>query len=60
MFVAAARALAGEVGAQDLAQGRLFPATGRMREVAAAVAAAVARVPREEARAAMYRPEYES
>jgi malate dehydrogenase (oxaloacetate-decarboxylating)(NADP+) len=58
MFIAAARALAAEVTAQDLAQGRLFPATPRMREVDAAVAAAVARVPREAARAAMYRPEY--
>jgi malate dehydrogenase (oxaloacetate-decarboxylating)(NADP+) len=58
MFIAAARALAAHVTEEDLAQGRLFPAAARMREVAASVAAAVAGVPREEARAAMYRPEY--
>jgi malate dehydrogenase (oxaloacetate-decarboxylating)(NADP+) len=44
MFFAAARALAAQVTDADLAQGRVFPAAGRMREVAAAVATAVATV----------------
>jgi malate dehydrogenase (oxaloacetate-decarboxylating)(NADP+) len=72
MFIAAARALAAQVSDHDLAQGRLFPATSRMRAVAVEVAAAVAGVAWEEghadrprppdlraaAAAAMYRPEY--
>jgi len=44
MFFAAAQALAGEVTAADLEQGRIFPVAGCMRDVAAAVAAAVAAV----------------
>lgn len=57
MFITAARALAAQVSEDDLAQGRLYPPVARMREVAAAVAAAVAGVPEAQARAAMYRPE---
>jgi malate dehydrogenase (oxaloacetate-decarboxylating)(NADP+) len=44
MLFAAADALAGEVSAADLDAGRMFPPPSRMREVAAAVATAVARV----------------
>jgi malate dehydrogenase (oxaloacetate-decarboxylating)(NADP+) len=44
MFFAAAQALADQVSAADLAAGRIFPPATRMREVAAAVATAVARV----------------
>lgn len=72
MFFAAARALAGAVTAEDLAAGRVFPPQSRMREVAAAVGAAVAGVAFDEGvatrprpadlagaiRAAMYVPDY--
>jgi malate dehydrogenase (oxaloacetate-decarboxylating)(NADP+) len=44
MFVAAAEALAGQVTAEDLASGRIFPSVGRLREVAAVVARSVAEV----------------
>ncbi len=44
MFLAAAHALADCVSAADLEQGRLFPPAAGMREVAVAVAAAVADV----------------
>jgi malate dehydrogenase (oxaloacetate-decarboxylating)(NADP+) len=44
MFFAAARALAAAVSAQDLESGCLFPPLGRIREVSASIAAAVARV----------------
>ena len=43
MFFAAAGALAGQVSEGDLALGRIFPAQSRMREVARAVACAVAK-----------------
>jgi malate dehydrogenase (oxaloacetate-decarboxylating)(NADP+) len=72
MFLAAAQALAAQVSAADLEAGRIFPPTGRMREVALEVGVAVARTVYDEdlagkprpadlrtaARAAMYRPEY--
>jgi malate dehydrogenase (oxaloacetate-decarboxylating)(NADP+) len=72
MFFAAAEALAGQESEADLKQGRIFPVASRMREVAAAVAAAVAakaheqgyaskpRSPdlRAEAARSMYQPRY--
>jgi malate dehydrogenase (oxaloacetate-decarboxylating)(NADP+) len=42
MFMAAAHALAEQVSASDLAQGSLYPALPRIREVSAAIATAVA------------------
>jgi malate dehydrogenase (oxaloacetate-decarboxylating)(NADP+) len=42
MFMAAARTLAGLVDEADLAQGSLYPALSRIREVSAAIAVAVA------------------
>ena len=73
MFFAAATALANQVTDVDLAAGRIFPRQTRMREVAAAVGAAVARVAYAQRLAtkpmpddlpaaverAMYRPAYE-
>ena len=44
MFFAAARALADQVSAEDLAAGRILPPASRMRAVAAAVATAVAEI----------------
>jgi malic enzyme len=47
MFAAAARQLAQEVRAEDLRAGSLFPSTGRIREVTAQVALAVAKEARD-------------
>ncbi len=58
MFFAAARALAGQVSEADLAQGRVYPAAARMREVAAAVAAAVAQSDVASIARLMYQPSY--
>ena len=44
MFMAAATTLAGEVDQSDLAQGSLYPALARIRNVSAAIAAAVAKI----------------
>ena len=56
MFSAAAVALAGEVTADDLAAGRIYPPQNRMRDVARAVAAAVASVAYDEGLATAPRP----
>ncbi len=74
MFFAAAKALAAKISADDLEQGRVYPPLARIREVAAAVAAAVAEVayqhnlatkPRPDdilsaIKALMYEPQYRS
>lgn len=44
MFLSAARALAAETTAADLAQGRLYPPLARIREVSLAISTAVAKV----------------
>ena len=56
MFFAAAQALAAQVSDADLEQGRIFPLASRMREIAAAVAAAVATVAHEQGHATKPRP----
>ncbi len=74
MFAAAANTLASLATAEDLAQGRVYPALDRIREVSAHIAGAVMRVAVSEgvaegplpddpvafARAAMYVPRYRS
>jgi len=56
MFFAAAQALAGQVSQGDLERGCIFPGAARMREVAAAVAAEVARVAHDQGQATRPRP----
>ena len=56
MFLAAARALAREVGEDDLAQGRVYPAFARVREVSLSIATAVAEVAYREGLADAPRP----
>jgi malate dehydrogenase (oxaloacetate-decarboxylating)(NADP+) len=56
LFLAAARALAAQVTDADLDQGRIFPAVNRMREVAHAVATAVATVAYDQGLATKPRP----
>ena len=56
MFFAAAGALAGLVTPEDLAQGSIFPALTRIREVSAHIAAAVAEVAFERGLARARRP----
>jgi malate dehydrogenase (oxaloacetate-decarboxylating)(NADP+) len=56
MLLAAAVALADQVSARDLQQGRVFPPAARMRAVAAAVAVAVAGVAYEQGHATRPRP----
>ena len=74
MFMAAARTLAATVGEADLAQGSLYPALNRVREVSAHIAAAVAAIAFEKqlagvpeppdilayVRSQMYEPQYAS
>jgi malate dehydrogenase (oxaloacetate-decarboxylating)(NADP+) len=57
MFMAAARALAAQVTAADLAQGSLFPPLAGIREVSAHIAAAVGAVALREGLAAVAPPE---
>ena len=56
MFFAAAHALADQTSDLDLQQGRVFPPAARMREVASAVAVAVAAVAYEQGLATSQRP----
>ena len=56
MFMAAARTLAALVTEEDLAQGSLYPALPRIREVSAGIAAAVAEVAYRRELAAMTPP----
>jgi malate dehydrogenase (oxaloacetate-decarboxylating)(NADP+) len=56
MFFAAARALADQVSASDLQQGRIFPGQERLREVATAVAVRVAELAYAEGLASAPRP----
>ena len=56
MFMSAARTLAGLVDEADLAQGSLYPALSRIREVSAAIAAAVAESAYEDGLAGKTRP----
>ncbi len=56
MFLAAARALAAEVTAADLARGQIYPALNRIRAVSATIALAVAELAYEKNLAARPRP----
>lgn len=57
MFFAAASALAGQVSADDVAAGRMFPRQAQLRAVAQAVGEAVARVAYEQGVATQPRPD---
>jgi len=57
MFMTAARTLADTVLEEDLAQGSLFPALGRVREVSADIAFAVAEVAFSQGVAGIQRPD---
>ena len=56
MFLAAAHTLAAQVSEADLAQGSLYPALARIREVSAAIAASVATIAYERDLAGKPRP----
>ncbi|MCL4868639.1 MAG: NAD-dependent malic enzyme [Anaerolineae bacterium] len=57
MFMAAAKTLASTVTPQELAQGRIYPALTRIREVSAVIAAAVGQVAYEQGLAAVPKPD---
>jgi malate dehydrogenase (oxaloacetate-decarboxylating)(NADP+) len=57
MFFEAARTLAAMVGEDDLAQGRIYPPLGRIREISASIAEAVAGVAFERGLARAQRPD---
>jgi malate dehydrogenase (oxaloacetate-decarboxylating)(NADP+) len=57
MFLAAAKALAAQVSEDDLAQGRIYPALARIRDVSAHIAAAVAEVAHAQGLAASAKPD---
>jgi malate dehydrogenase (oxaloacetate-decarboxylating)(NADP+) len=57
MFATAARALADETTEADLAMGRVYPSLGRIREVSARIAAAVADVAFSDGLAGVPRPD---
>lgn len=56
MFLAAARTLAGLVGAEDLAEGRVYPPLAKIREVSLHIAAAVATAAHDAGLAGVPRP----
>jgi malate dehydrogenase (oxaloacetate-decarboxylating)(NADP+) len=57
MFLAAARTLAGQVSAEDLAVGRVYPSLSRIREVSALIAAEVAAIAYDQGLAGREAPE---
>jgi malate dehydrogenase (oxaloacetate-decarboxylating)(NADP+) len=57
MFLAAAKALSGQVSADDLAHGSMYPPLERIRDVSVAIAAAVADVAGRQGLTARPRPE---
>ena len=57
MFFVAAKTLSSEISADDLEQGRVYPPLSRVREVSAAIAAAVAEVAYQRGLATKPRPE---
>jgi len=57
MFFAAAKTLTAQISADELAQGRVYPSLARIREVAAAIATAVAEVAYQHNLATIPRPD---
>ena len=57
MFLTAARVLAGRVSEESLAQGSIYPPLTEIRDVSAEIAAAVARLARDEGLATKDVPE---
>lgn len=57
MFFVAAKTLASKVSEEDLKQGRIYPALSKVRDVSAAIAAAVAEVVFERNLASVLRPD---
>jgi malate dehydrogenase (oxaloacetate-decarboxylating)(NADP+) len=56
MFLAAARIVAGLVDQTDLAQGRVYPSLGRIREVSTKIAVAVGEIVYREGLTTLPRP----